>query len=351
MDFWRAEVNWEGNKAGKFCWMKEKTRTWPTGVMGRIRITMKGTKVRRSRAVRRSVSTSRGCSVPPSKARQKSFPQVARSVTSKLVPVPINTKPSFTFWVESLTVRTTFLMRVSRLMYTTSPSVMPRRLRRSGTSTASSAIRLCHWSSSISSPPLPLVLPRLSAAALTSMALLLSLPFLPFVFVLPFLRLLTVMRLAIFRSRRAYSATRSVSSSLDPRRQGKKLLFSSLIDSASFSRYSKTSCISSSSVFSASCDRRSFTFSSASLRSPMSIRARSRTPALRSFVSLTLEASLSSLSRRSTSMETISEGVPSLKASRAFLEMAVGRGKDSGKGTRSRPCFPPPLSRIQTPFM
>ncbi len=37
--------------------MKPKTRTWPSGVMGTMRMMAKGMKVRRSRAVRRSAVT------------------------------------------------------------------------------------------------------------------------------------------------------------------------------------------------------------------------------------------------------------------------------------------------------
>jgi len=58
MSSWRLVVNWEGKKPGKYFWMKLKTSTWPTGVMGAIRMMAKGMKVRTSRAVRRMACTS-----------------------------------------------------------------------------------------------------------------------------------------------------------------------------------------------------------------------------------------------------------------------------------------------------
>lgn len=50
---------------GKYFCMKPKIKTWPTGVSGAMRMTAKGMKVSRSRAVRRRACTSRGLSVWP----------------------------------------------------------------------------------------------------------------------------------------------------------------------------------------------------------------------------------------------------------------------------------------------
>ncbi len=66
---WRFPVKHEGKKVGKYCWMKPKTSTWPSGLSGMMRMMVKGIKVSRSRAVRRSADTSRGLSVPPAAAQ------------------------------------------------------------------------------------------------------------------------------------------------------------------------------------------------------------------------------------------------------------------------------------------
>mmetsp|Transcript_4758 Transcript_4758/g.14202 ORF Transcript_4758/g.14202 Transcript_4758/m.14202 type:complete len:208 (-) Transcript_4758:683-1306(-) len=172
----------------------------------------------------------------------------------------------------------------------------------------------------------------------------------------------------VFLSSKPNSASSRVSSSLLPRRHGRKLPFSSIIWMASFSRYSNTSLISSCNVFSASCILRLLTFSSASFRldglappllSPSveveresdAILALSRTPAVLNLVSLALLATLSSLSSLSTEMEMSSEGEPMVKAFFASSEILAGLGRFSGRGTRSSPVFPPPLSLIQTSFM
>ena len=59
------DENWVGKKPGKYRCTKPKTSTCPTGVMGAMRMIVKGTNASMSRAVRRSAITSRGFSDAP----------------------------------------------------------------------------------------------------------------------------------------------------------------------------------------------------------------------------------------------------------------------------------------------
>lgn len=63
--------------------MNPNTSTWPSGVMGMIKMMMKGMKVSRSRAVRLRADTSRGLRRPPSAALLNRRPGEGRQVVEE----------------------------------------------------------------------------------------------------------------------------------------------------------------------------------------------------------------------------------------------------------------------------